>query len=740
MADSQGVWGIEIGQAGLKAIRLRYAEAAEQALAVAFDYIPHPKILSQPDAIPEELIPQALEKFLQRNNVKGDKIAISVPGQTSLLKFIKLPPVEQSKVAEIVKYEARQQIPFALEDVIWDYQTLSGGADEDTGFMLDAEVGLFAMKREQVMGHLEPFTDEKLEVELIQSAPLAVFNMILYDQMGIRGTEDDEEPSDEHVIVIDMGADNTTMLVTNGAKIWVRNIPVGGNHFTRALSKEMKLTFAKAEHLKCNATKSPDPRAVFQALRPVFNDFVAEIQRSIGYFSSVNREAKIAKVIGVGNGFKMAGLQKFLEQNLQHEVVRLSRFKGLVGDSVLSDPLFEENILTFAVPYGLAVQALGRAHLQTTLLPPEIVRARVIRHKKPWAVAAAAVLLFGFAASTAGYSNVYQSVSEERFGNDNEGAISVAKRVSGTKSGFESSYNGKKTELSGIGTKEDQLVEPLDTREYWLEVYAAINACLPRDTGDDKEIENIEHKKRIDIKSITCKKYENLGEWFTGLTDKEKAHMSAKERETPPEGKGYVFTLVAHHYFNDPAFAPGNYGIDFIRNTLLKNLQSFEVKPEEDWSVVPVGKLGISHPTILQRIPSQRIYDPEGYKMRLAREAASRFSSGSGPATGSYGGSGATTEGYAGGGAITGFGTPSTMRTPNIGTGISGFAAPTPGFNSTIPGLEGATGLEEPTGEEVQQLDFVVQFVWKPTPASERPETDPALAAEDGADQQPTQP
>ena len=74
-------------------------------------------------------------------------------------------------------------------------------------------------------------------------------------------------------------------------------VPIGGNHFTRALVKDMKLTFAKAEHLKCNATKSPDPKAVFQAMRPVFNDYVAEIQRSIGYFSSVNRSAKITKVV-----------------------------------------------------------------------------------------------------------------------------------------------------------------------------------------------------------------------------------------------------------------------------------------------------------------------------------------------------------------------------------------------------------------------------------------------------------
>ncbi|MDX1970512.1 MAG: type IV pilus assembly protein PilM, partial [Planctomycetaceae bacterium] len=385
MAENQAVWGIEIGQAGLKAIRLRYAEAAGQVIAAAFDYVPHPKILSQPDASPDELIRQALDTFLSRNQIGNDLVAIAVPGQTALAKFIQLPPVEAGRVAEIIKYEARQQIPFALEDVEWDFQTLGGGAEE-SGFLIDAEVGLFAMKKEQVRHHLKPFLDRKVEVEVVQIAPLGLHNFLCYDRLGVRlNAEGVEQP--DYTIVLDMGADATTLLVTNGKKIWIRNVPIGGNHFTRALTKEMKLTFAKAEHLKCNATKSPDPRAVFQALRPVFNDYVSEIQRSIGFFSSVNRSAKIGRLVGVGNGFKLAGLQKFLQQNLQYEVDRVDNFNAVVGDHVLTAPLFQDNLLTFAVPYGLALQTLKLTDIHTTLLPRDIAVARKIRRKKPWAVA-----------------------------------------------------------------------------------------------------------------------------------------------------------------------------------------------------------------------------------------------------------------------------------------------------------------------------------------------------------------
>ena len=87
-----GFWGIDLGQCALKAIRLQIID--DQVTATAFDYIEHPKILSQPDADPDQLTREALEQFLSRNAIKGDMIVISVPGQSGLSRFVKLPPVE----------------------------------------------------------------------------------------------------------------------------------------------------------------------------------------------------------------------------------------------------------------------------------------------------------------------------------------------------------------------------------------------------------------------------------------------------------------------------------------------------------------------------------------------------------------------------------------------------------------------------------------------------------------------
>src|SRR5271163_2419205 len=108
-----GVWGIDLGQCALKAIRLE--EIDGKIKATAFDYIEHPKILSQPDADADVLTREALDKFLERNSLRGDHVVIGIPGQSGLARFVKLPPVEEKKISDIVRFEAKQQIPFPLD-------------------------------------------------------------------------------------------------------------------------------------------------------------------------------------------------------------------------------------------------------------------------------------------------------------------------------------------------------------------------------------------------------------------------------------------------------------------------------------------------------------------------------------------------------------------------------------------------------------------------------------------------
>ena len=217
--------------------------------------------------------------------------------------------------------------------------------------------------------------------------------------------------------MLDVGTDGSNLIITDGGKIiWQRPIPIGGNHFTRALTKELKLTFAKAEHLKRNAAKSPELANILKALKPVLTDFVGEVQRSLGYFTNTHRDAQVEYLVGLGSAFKLPGLQKYLGDKLQLRVEKPSKYPATFG----------------RVGHQRAGVHRQRAHLPGRLRSGLAVARRVaaanqfaaagniwdrkIRFKKPWAVAAAACLLIGTGMLAFGYSVPLAAVNDPKIG------------------------------------------------------------------------------------------------------------------------------------------------------------------------------------------------------------------------------------------------------------------------------------------------------------------------------------
>jgi type IV pilus assembly protein PilM len=472
-----GVWGIDLGQCGLKAIRLQ--EIDGQLVATAFDYVEHPKILSQPDADPDQLTREALDKFLSRNSLRGDIVAISVPGQSGLARFVKLPPVEEKKIHDIVKFEAKQQIPFNLDEVVWDYQKIGSGIVTD-GFAMETEIGLFAMKRDMVSRYLQHFKDVGVDVHLVQMAPLALCNFVGFDLLA-KDAGAEEGGGKKCIVALDIGADSSNLVITDGERIiWQRPIPLGGNHFTRALTKDLKLTFAKAEHVKRNATKSPDLKKILAALKPVLNDFVGEVQRSLGYFTNTHRDAQIQYMVGLGNAFRLPGLQKFLAEKLQLEVRKLGKMERVSGDQVVAQQVYTENILTFAVAYGLALQGIKRARLLTNLLPGEIRVERLVKAKKPFAVAAAAALLVAIGGLALSYAFEYRTYGDKRVQDSITASDRVAGQAEAANKEFEAAKNKAKEEEAAVRT----IIAGQYERDNWLQLVKFINTAVPQPNAE----------------------------------------------------------------------------------------------------------------------------------------------------------------------------------------------------------------------------------------------------------------
>lgn len=376
MAKTNDCWGIEVGVSALKAIRL--SKVAGEVSVTDYEIIPHKQVLTTPDLNVDEAIQLALDALKSKHDLAKSKVVVAVPGNKAFARFAKLPPVEPKKILDIVRFEAVQQIPFPIQQVEWDYQVFQ---QEDSP---DVEVGIFAITKERVAAFLRNFRAVGIDVDEITLSPVSVFNAFANE-----GVADDPE---QGTMIMDIGGMSTDLIIVERGTIWLRTLPIGGANFTEALSKAFKLSHRKAEKLKREAATSKYARQIFQAMRPVFSDLVQEVQKSLGYYQSLNRDSNVTRVVGLGSTFRLPGLTKFLKQQLQMDVSRAGKFEKIAVEGK-READFADNALNLATAYGLALQGLGEGKVNCNLLPSHLLQARMWRAKQPWFAAAAACLV-----------------------------------------------------------------------------------------------------------------------------------------------------------------------------------------------------------------------------------------------------------------------------------------------------------------------------------------------------------
>lgn len=603
MAGPQTVWGIDVGKCALKAIKLRVT-ADKQVEVLAADYIEHAKIMTQADADPDVLWAAALEKFLGRNDISNDQVAVSVPGEHTLARFSKLPPLDKKemkkKIPDLVRYEADQQIPFDMDEVVWDYQVF------DAPDSPEIEVGIFAIKRDLIRDHLHHFDNGEIEPLVVQSAPLAVYNAMHFDGALANGA----------LVLVDIGTENTNLLVASEHTLWTRTIKFGGNAFTDALVKSFKLSFSKAETLKRTAGSSKYARQIFQAMRPVFADLVQELQRSIGFYTATHRDVQLDKIIGLGAAFKLPGLKKYVQQNLQLDIDRLEKFQKITIPATQEGG--DDQAGSFAVAYGLALQGLGLTKVTSSLLPPEIVRQVTWRKKRVYFGAAAACLLFAAGviwfrsisdANTlernAGNPNVIVSPDEAQARIENPPTNVPPREYGRTILAAASAFRSKYNDLAQQGNTEREKIKTVvalqEDRGLWLKILAAIHESLPAPSPEVVQADSTEewlaavksiprsNRPLLLFESFTATFLPNLDADTVKVDDRWQANIDPIPDTTGQGRKGFLITARCR--------TPNKDGGIFIRENFVRPLLEKMRTPKAGFYLSRIGVTDMNETT-----------------------------------------------------------------------------------------------------------------------------------------------
>ncbi len=275
-------------------------------------------------------ISETLSAMMRELGIKNGPIDYAVSGQSVFARFVKLPSVDQDKIERIVTFEAQQNVPFPIEEVVWDYQ-LVGSSEADK-----IEVVLVAIKADLLDGINAAVEAAGLQTRRVDVAPMALYNAFRFNYSELTGSS----------LVIYIGARTTNLLFIEPGKVFSRSIPIGGSSITAAIAKEFNEPFGAAELRKKHdgfvslggadaEASDPDVARVSKLVRSTMTRLHAELTRSISFYRTQQQGSRPERVFLCGGTASTPYMREFFHEKLQWPVEFFNPLRNVVvGESV----------------------------------------------------------------------------------------------------------------------------------------------------------------------------------------------------------------------------------------------------------------------------------------------------------------------------------------------------------------------------------------------------------------------
>jgi Tfp pilus assembly PilM family ATPase len=317
--NPRAAWGLDLGPSGLKAVRLGWDESTQQARIEAAALVEHAKPLSHAvnEAEEHRLVAETIKTFLASYETKAARVCVGLLGRMALARQFDLPPVEAAKAPKLVEFEARQQFPFALDQLDWDYQFFDDPTPDPAGGTkasgdLWRRALMVGAQQNVTRRHLDTFRRLGVRVDLLQTDFVALHNFLAYEYLSTGKTGSQPVPPCRVAAALDVGCDVTNIVVSSPQSLWFHSCGVAGQSFTRALVREFKLSVAQAEQLKRRPESAERMSDLYGSLAPVFSDLLRETQHALAACAAAQPDLPVERVFVLGGGILLHGLFRYL--------------------------------------------------------------------------------------------------------------------------------------------------------------------------------------------------------------------------------------------------------------------------------------------------------------------------------------------------------------------------------------------------------------------------------------------
>lgn len=339
-----GIIGLDIGSGSIKVIQLDDEDGGYRLSKFGMRTL-EPEMIVDGTIMDSVRCVETLQGLLQDHAITAKDVVISLSGHSVIVKRVSLPQMTEDELAESIKWEAEQYIPFDINDVDIDFQILNSFVDADGKPQID--VLLAAVKKDKLSEYTSLVIEAGLRPVIVDIDSFALENMYEINY------ETDEK---ETVALINIGASITNInILQKGMFAFMRDVSIGGNKYTESIQKELGLSYDDAERAKRGEEiEGVDTFAIETIIENVSTEIVSEITRSFGYFKTSSGSENIDKLLLSGGSSRMKNINTFLQEHLGVTVETVNPFKHI---NIPAE--FDSNFITEITPLAAVAVGLG---------------------------------------------------------------------------------------------------------------------------------------------------------------------------------------------------------------------------------------------------------------------------------------------------------------------------------------------------------------------------------------------
>ncbi len=344
MREGKNLVGVDIGTTSIKVCQLK--ESRRGLGLVRFGYAPLlPQVIVDGQVMDSGAVVETLLKVFRDFKIRDRDVAISVSGQTVIIRKIVVPTMTDAELAEQIQWEAEQHIPFDIKDVQIDHQVLRRRADEG-----QMDVLLVAAKKDQIEDYAQLARTAKLRPVVCDIDAFAIQNLFEYSR-GFDPTQT--------IALINVGASLSSLnIVSGGASAFTREIANGGNAVTEEIQKALGVPYDQAEAYKCgDGQDGIVPQQVAEVVEGAADAIAAEIQRSLDFFMATTGDADISRIFVTGGTAHLAALATAIQSRSRVHVETWNPLEKIVVEAKeVNRELLEPRALQLSVALGLSLR------------------------------------------------------------------------------------------------------------------------------------------------------------------------------------------------------------------------------------------------------------------------------------------------------------------------------------------------------------------------------------------------